>query len=88
MLIKEVQDWDDELYNKGFDCLVKGMGEFDAMDFLQLSYMRKTEQARGRNYTEWRANQPDDTRSLRKICSDMVDSEIVTQVEHAYARTL
>jgi hypothetical protein len=86
MLSKEVQDWDDELYKQGFDCLVREMGEFDAMEFLQLSHMRKTEQSRGWDYTEWRANQPDDTRTLREICREIVESTQPVQAEqHSYA---
>jgi hypothetical protein len=87
MIDKELQQMDDALYKKGFDCLVQGMGEFETYRFLQLSHMRRTEQSRGWNYTEWRANQTDDTRSLRDICAEIAENTQERQT-YTYKETL
>jgi hypothetical protein len=84
MIDKELQQMDDALYKKGFDCLVKGMGEFDAHQFLILSYLRRSRLAiEWGDYTEWKANQPDDPRPLKELSRSMVESP-----QYAYAETL
>jgi hypothetical protein len=48
---------EDEILRQGRECLVEKFGEVRAELFLQFSHCRRTEEARGRDYTAWHESQ-------------------------------
>jgi hypothetical protein len=53
-LFAKFKPQEDAVIKRGIDCLYEKLGAFDAEDFLDLYHIRRIEESRGVNYTEWR----------------------------------
>jgi hypothetical protein len=52
-LKERLKVYDDELYKQGMDSLEERLGWFEAQQFLDLYYIRRFMDCRGRDYTRW-----------------------------------
>jgi hypothetical protein len=83
LTIKErVKIYRDERYKKGMDCLVAGLGsQFEADRFLDLYYIERINESRGRDYTKWHEeNNPWEGMTIEEISRE---ADLLWQKTHA-----
>jgi hypothetical protein len=67
-LFAKFKPQEDAVIKRGIDCLYEKLGAFDAEDFLDLYHIRRIEESRGVNYTEWRRDNLWAGMSVDDIC--------------------
>jgi hypothetical protein len=74
---------EDRAIKEGMDCLEKHMGRLHAQQFLDIYVIRSIEEARGKDYTKWRQeNPPEEDPELMALVDS--DDDLDLQMEPAY----
>jgi hypothetical protein len=70
-ILEKFKPREDKVIKEGLDCLEKHMGRFNAQHFLEIYVIRSIEEARGKDYTKWRQeNPPEEDPELMALLDD------------------
>jgi hypothetical protein len=72
-LFRELRAEEDAAIAKGLECLRAHLDPFDVQDFLHSYYLRRVDESRGRDYTEWRRDNVCVGMSVDEISRDAME---------------
>jgi hypothetical protein len=57
-ILARFKPMEDQAIKEGKDCLVKQLGDIGAQMFLDIYYIRRFQESKGKDYTKWRQDNP------------------------------
>jgi hypothetical protein len=63
---------ENKVIKQGKDCLKQHLGEIDTQQFLDIYYLRRYQDSKGKDYTKWRQdNPPEEDPMMQKLLHEM-----------------
>jgi hypothetical protein len=72
-MFRQLRKEEDDAIEKGMACLRTHLDPFDVQDFLHSYYLRRVDESRGRDYTEWRRDHVCVGMSVDEISRDAME---------------
>jgi hypothetical protein len=63
---------ENKVIKRGKDCLKQHLGEIDTQQFLDIYYLRRYQDSKGKDYTKWRQdNPPEEDHMMQELLREM-----------------